>query len=172
MAGSSGKKTSNEQKIVTRESISSEESPNEEDENAIETIESQPLDSWPTAKNSSQNDHHQKKIPSTTLKSIRTNKHKHRNELFSFYIYKVFRQLFDKEISISSKAILIMNSFIDDMFERISTEASVLCKYNKKQTLTSREIQTAVNLIMPGELATHAIAESVKALKKYNQNKN
>lgn len=52
-----------------------------------------------------------------------------------------------------------MNSFINDAFERIATEAGKLVRYNKKGTLSSREIQTAVRLILPGELAKHAVSE-------------
>lgn len=42
------------------------------------------------------------------------------------------------------------------------------CSYNKKSTLTSREIQTAVRLLLPGELAKHAVSEGTKAVTKYN----
>ena len=47
----------------------------------------------------------------------------------------------------------IMNSFVNDIFERIATEASRLAHYNKKSTISSREIQTAIRLLLPGELA-------------------
>ncbi|RXG72742.1 Histone H2B [Armadillidium vulgare] len=49
-----------------------------------------------------------------------------------------------------------MNSFVNDIFERIAAEASRLAHYNKRSTITSREIQTAVRLLLPGELAKHA----------------
>jgi len=47
----------------------------------------------------------------------------------------------------------ILNSFVNDIFERIASEASKLASYNKKSTISSREIQTAVRLILPGELS-------------------
>ncbi|CAN7977792.1 unnamed protein product [Ixodes persulcatus] len=56
----------------------------------------------------------------------------------------------------SSKAMSIMNSFVNDIFERIAAESSRLAHYNKRSTITSREIQTAVRLLLPGELAKHA----------------
>ena len=34
----------------------------------------------------------------------------------------------------------IMNSFINDSFDRIAMEASKLVRYNKKHTLSSREV--------------------------------
>jgi histone H2B len=42
-----------------------------------------------------------------------------------------------------------------------------LCRVNKKPTLTSREIQTAVRLVLPGELAKHAVSEGTKAVTKF-----
>ncbi|EUD68911.1 histone H2B [Plasmodium inui San Antonio 1] len=61
----------------------------------------------------------------------------------------------------------IMNSFINDIFDRLVTEATRLIRYNKKRTLSSREIQTAVRLLLPGELSKHAVSEGTKAVTKY-----
>ena len=47
--------------------------------------------------------------------------------------------------------------------ERIAGEASRLAQYNKRQTISSREIQTAVRLLLPGELAKHAVSEGTKS---------
>ncbi|KAE9409701.1 histone-fold-containing protein [Gymnopus androsaceus JB14] len=58
----------------------------------------------------------------------------------------------------------ILNSFVNDIFERIATEASKLATYSKKSTISSREIQTSVRLILPGELAKHAISEEPSRL--------
>ena len=58
----------------------------------------------------------------------------------------------------------ILNSFVNDIFERVAGEASKLASYNKKSTISSREIQTAVRLILPGELAKHAVSEGTKAV--------
>ncbi|KAJ6773052.1 HISTONE H2B.1 [Salix koriyanagi] len=46
----------------------------------------------------------------------------------------------------------IMNSFINDIFEKLAQESSRLARYNKKPTITSREIQTAVRLVLPESL--------------------
>ncbi|KAI5636849.1 core histone h2A/H2B/H3/H4 domain-containing protein [Phthorimaea operculella] len=56
-----------------------------------------------------------------------------------------------------------MNSFVNDIFERIAAEASRLAHYNKRSTITSREVQTSVRLLLPGELAKHAVSEGTKA---------
>ncbi|CAK8680610.1 unnamed protein product [Clavelina lepadiformis] len=81
-----------------------------------------------------------------------------RKESFSIYIYKVLKQV-HPDTGISSKAMSIMNSFVNDIFERIASEASRLAHYNKRSTISSREIQTAVRLLLPGELAKHAVSE-------------
>lgn len=62
--------------------------------------------------------------------------------------------------------IVYHNSFVSDIFERIATEASKLAAYSKKSTISSREIQTAVRLILPGELSKHAISEGTKSVTK------
>ncbi|KAK2816756.1 histone H2B [Arthroderma sp. PD_2] len=61
-----------------------------------------------------------------------------------------------------------LNSFVNDIFERVATEASKLAAYNKKSTISTREIQTSVRLILPGELAKHAVSEGTKAVTKYS----
>ncbi|XP_078388880.1 histone H2B-like [Cetorhinus maximus] len=95
---------------------------------------------------------------------------KSRRESYSIYIYKVMKQV-HPDTGISSKAMSIMNSFVNDIFERIAGEASRLAHYNKRSTISSREIQTAVRLLLPGELAKHAVSEGTKAVTKYTSSK-
>ena len=105
----------------------------------------------------------------TTAKKVKKEgkkERKHsRHETFSVYIYKVLKQVHN-DTGISKKSMAIMNSFINDVFERIALEASKLVRYNKKHTLSAREIQSAVKLLLPGELAKHAIIEGAKAVNK------
>ena len=93
-----------------------------------------------------------------------------RKESYAIYIYKVLKQV-HPDTGVSSKAMSIMNSFVNDIFERIAAEASRLAHYNKRSTITSREIQTAVRLLLPGELAKHAVSEGTKAVTKYTSSK-
>jgi histone H2B len=92
---------------------------------------------------------------------------KARKETYSSYIYKVLKQV-HPDTGISNKAMAILNSFVNDIFERIATEASKLASYSKKSTISSREIQTSVRLILPGELAKHAISEGTKSVTKFS----
>nr|BAS30519.1 histone H2B-1 [Polyblepharides amylifera] len=106
-----------------------------------------------------------KKVASKGVKG-KGKRSKKASETYKIYIYKVLKQV-HPDTGISSKAMGIMNSFINDLFEKIATEASKLSRYNKKPTITSREIQTAVRLVLPGELAKHAVSEGTKAVTKF-----
>merc|ERR1712105_308070 len=93
-----------------------------------------------------------------------------RKESYAIYIYKVLKQV-HPDTGVSSKAMSIVNSFVNDIFERIAGEASRLAHYNKRSTITSREIQTAVRLLLPGELAKRAVSEGKTAVTKYTSSK-
>ncbi|XP_073315680.1 histone H2B.3-like [Primulina huaijiensis] len=111
-----------------------------------------------------------KKLPKEGGSAASADKKKKRTkksvETYKIYIFKVLKQV-HPDIGISSKAMGIMNSFINDIFEKLAQEASRLARYNKKPTITSREIQTAVRLVLPGELAKHAVSEGTKAVTKF-----
>lgn len=85
---------------------------------------------------------------------------------YNIYIYKVLKQIHPK-LMISKRAMNIMNSFMTDMFDKIATESSKLVRTNMKKTLSGREVETAVRLLLPGELAEHAVSEGTKAIQKY-----
>ena len=98
-------------------------------------------------------------------------KHKHsRKESYSVYMYKVLKQV-HPDTGISSKAMGIMNFSVNDIFKCIAGEALHLAHYNKRSTITSREIQTAVHLLLPGELAKYAVSEGTKAVTKYTSSR-
>ncbi|CAM8892628.1 hypothetical protein QQ045_026117 [Rhodiola kirilowii] len=109
----------------------------------------------------------EKKIPKEASSSDKKKKRTKKSvETYKIYIFKVLKQV-HPDIGISSKAMGIMNSFINDIFEKLAQESSRLARYNKKPTITSREIQTAVRLVLPGELAKHAVSEGTKAVTKF-----
>ncbi|XP_039318625.1 histone H2B type 1-A-like [Saimiri boliviensis] len=90
-----------------------------------------------------------KKAVAKTQNEAGKKRKKSRKGNYSIYIYKVLKQV-HPHTEISSKAISIMNSFVTDNFERIANEASRLAHYDKCSTITSREIQMAVRLLLPG----------------------
>ena len=119
-------------------------------------------------------------MPETATKSIkmasskvsakksanRKRRMKKKVETFASYIYKVLKQV-HPDTGISKRAMSIMNSFVNDSFDRIAETSISLSRYTGRMTLTSREIQTSVRLILPGELAKHAVSEGTKAVTKY-----
>ncbi|CAL8074555.1 unnamed protein product [Orchesella dallaii] len=95
---------------------------------------------------------------------------KSKKDTYSYFLYKVLKQV-HPDAGISSKAMSIMNSFVCDIFERIAGEGSRLVKYGKSRTLSSRDIQTATRLLLPGELARHAVSEGTKAVAKFTDSR-
>ena len=73
------------------------------------------------------------------VKAVEKKKAKKRSETFSLYIYRVLKQV-HPDIGISKRSMNIMNSFINDIFERVCLEGSKLVRYGKKRTLSSREV--------------------------------
>ena len=112
------------------------------------------------------------KVVSSISKDDKKKKIKRKKNFSSYasYIFKVLKQV-HPDTGMSSKAMSIMNSMCNDIFERLASESARLCAYNKKPTLTSREVQTAVRLLLPGELAKHAVSEGTKAVTKYTSSK-
>ena len=89
-----------------------------------------------------------------------------KEESYKIYIFRLLK-LVRPNNTISSKAMSIMNSLVNDLFLRVAQEASLIAQKNKKATLSWKEIQTAVRLVYPGELAIHACAEGVRAKGKF-----
>ena len=103
-----------------------------------------------------------KKAPAKTMKR------KGRKETYSTFIHRVLKQV-HPETRISKKSMMIVNNFVTDTFDRIATEAGRLCRMHKNMTLSSRDIHTAIRLVLPGELSKHAMSEGTKAMNKFSQ---
>lgn len=70
-------------------------------------------------------------------------------------------------MGISMNSQKIMHDLIIHAYNKIVFEAINLTEIAKSITLSSREIQTGVRLVLPGELAKHAVSEGCKAVTKY-----
>lgn len=86
---------------------------------------------------------------------------------WQYYIHKVLKTVHEDDCTLSAKAMEILDSFANDLFDRISSEAIKLLRFNNKRTLSSLEIQTASRLVLPGELCKHAVQDGAKAVGKY-----
>ncbi|CAL5979460.1 Histone_H2B [Hexamita inflata] len=84
------------------------------------------------------------------------------------YIYKVFR-LIGPELRISKKSIEVMNSFMFDMFERMSERAFLMVKTRKRSTLGESEIEAAAKLILGQDIFKECDDKYKKALLRYKK---
>ena len=82
---------------------------------------------------------------------------------FGTYINRVNKNA-KKGLTLSSKSVKILNSFVVDMFDKLATQAASLARANKKSTIGAAEVQTAVRLTLPADLAKHSISEASKAV--------
>jgi histone H2A len=99
--------------------------------------------------------------------SGKNKKRKRHPQTYSTYIYKVLRQV-HPDTGISKRAMMILHSMVADTLYRLVIEANRLCVVAKRTTLSSREIQSAVMMIYPGEVAKHGVSEGTKAMIKFN----
>lgn len=90
---------------------------------------------------------------------------------FDTYNYRVLKQVHPDQ-GMSGDGLSMMNNLVRILLQRI-VEASnrLMISTAGRKTLSSREIQTAVRLVLPGELSKHAVSEGTKAVTKYNARK-
>eukprot|EP01013_Petalomonas_cantuscygni_P013019 TRINITY_DN27132_c0_g1_i1.p1 TRINITY_DN27132_c0_g1~~TRINITY_DN27132_c0_g1_i1.p1 ORF type:complete len:149 (+),score=19.99 TRINITY_DN27132_c0_g1_i1:60-449(+) len=101
---------------------------------------------------------------------LTTRRTKTRKQTWVMYIYKCLKHV-HKDVGISSKAMRILNAFVDDLFTRVQQEAVELTKLRKAKTLSAREIQTAIRVVLPGELSRHAIIEGQRAASTFSDHR-
>ena len=83
---------------------------------------------------------------------------------FKNYIKNQLKKQENGELTISSKAMSIMNSFVVDIFERIAEQASELARIGKSSKLRIRDIETSVKLVLNGDLGKYAVSHGNKAV--------
>ncbi|KAL1783530.1 histone H2B subacrosomal variant-like [Sigmodon hispidus] len=88
----------------------------------------------------------------------------HRN--YALYISRVLKEVVPKR-GISSHTVDIMNILINDIFERIATEACQLMYLRKRCTLTPEDIQRAVYLLLPRKMAKFAVTFGSDAVHRF-----
>ena len=94
----------------------------------------------------------------------------HRDDgAFQTYIFRVHKHV-APDSAISKKAMVTLNHLVADKFEQILAEARELIVSTKKGTLTSKEVETACKLLIPGELGQNAIQQGRQALTKSHTN--
>jgi histone H2B len=86
--------------------------------------------------------------------------------VYDAYIHRTMRKV-QPGFGLTQNGVAVMNKFIDRVEWDLSCMASELARHNGTKTLQAREIETAVALLFPEELAVHATAEGAKAVKRF-----
>ena len=107
--------------------------------------------------------------PLSTPKLSKRRKKK-RTESFFSYIYKLLKSI-HPDMGMSRKSMMIFNSFVEDIFEKIAAVACGMSFKANKKTISVTEIGMAARLILPGELAKHATGEINRTLKRFSESK-
>ena len=89
---------------------------------------------------------------------------------YGTYIHRVHKKLHDKAsgISVSAKAIEVVNAVIEDLERRLSNRAFDLCSLERKSTLSAKHIQTATKLVLPIELSGCAMRAGLEATSNFS----
>ncbi|XP_050705028.1 histone H2B-like [Eriocheir sinensis] len=85
---------------------------------------------------------------------------------FGIYIHRTLRRV-KPNCQMSKKAMLVMDSFMHDVLQRVAEVAAQLVVIQKRKTLICQDIETAVKLLLSGELMLHAVSEGTKAYARY-----
>ena len=74
------------------------------------------------------------------------------------------------ELGITKNGIGLINNILAELFIKIMQEARNLMIFTKKQTLSSKEIESAIKLYFPGELQKLAVQTSRASMTKFAEN--
>lgn len=89
-------------------------------------------------------------------------------ENFKLYITRVLKTVYP-QASMSSGAAGVVNGMVFDIFQRIAADAGKVVAFNKKTTMTVRELEAAVGMVLSGTLAAHVTTEANKAVYAFNE---
>ena len=82
------------------------------------------------------------------------------------YIKRVLKDV-HPGTGINGEALDLMNNLLLSFIKKLCENASISLANAGKKTLSSREIQGAVRLVLPRELGKHAVSEGTKAIIKW-----
>jgi histone H2B len=89
---------------------------------------------------------------------------------WEIYISKVLKQVSPKS-GITSNSKQQLNSVLCQIAEIIATVAISLTIYARKKTIDSKEVNNALRIVFPGELAVKAVEEGSYAVNRFKQSK-
>ena len=102
-------------------------------------------------------------------KSKRHRKKNYKN--YSLYIHKLIKRgvANQPDLTISKRAMECMNCYTSDMLGRLCRLSSSLAVERGTRTMNDRDVAMAVKMLLPGQLATQAAAEGMRACENYDK---
>ncbi|KAL3093425.1 hypothetical protein niasHT_027432 [Heterodera trifolii] len=101
-----------------------------------------------------------------TKMARRRRKKEPRKVSYKLYVRRVLKEVHPgKEISM--RALNIMNSFVIDALDRIATEATRMAHYDRRKTVTLRDMEFSCRLCLPDIMAKHANQKAQKTVTKF-----
>lgn len=85
---------------------------------------------------------------------------------FDTFIYKVLRQI-HPDNGMSGDGLSTLNNLVRISIKNIMNGVNTLMLNGTRKTISAREIQSSVRLMLPIELSRHAVTEGTKATTKY-----
>lgn len=99
------------------------------------------------------------------MKSKSSRRTKAAEQLFNFTPYvRRLNKIMNPDLMLSKEVTVTLNDFMADIFYQISTEAGSLNQRMHQKTLTDKDIEAAIKLVLPPNLVTYAIHEAKKAV--------
>ena len=100
-------------------------------------------------------------------KTVSKKRHaKKRGESYRKYIRDTLHGI-DTETSMTRESLNIMNSIVEDIFQRLAVESGKIAAHASRQTITDREIEAACVTVIRGHLGAEATMDGRKAVAKY-----
>ncbi|KAJ1204075.1 hypothetical protein NDU88_007856 [Pleurodeles waltl] len=87
---------------------------------------------------------------------------------FSLYVRRVMR-LVHPDLNLSEQTVHEIDIMLSFLSCRLCEAGVRLLYYSNRKTLSVRELQNAVRLLLPGELSKHADSQGVRALQTYQK---
>jgi histone H2A len=83
------------------------------------------------------------------------------------YVQKVMKQVHPDQ-GMTAQSSIQLNAFLLHVTELLNQRAQEIVLKNDRKKVTSRDVQSAVHMLIPGELAKHSVSEGYKAITKFN----
>ena len=87
------------------------------------------------------------------------------------YIHKLLKQV-HPELQISTDGLTVLSDALDDLMVRLASECQHLVQSNDRATLSARDVEAAVRLLIPpGEVQTLAVKQGQEAVAHSESNR-